>query len=61
MDLEAPPPDFAHIAKGMGWYAEGPIDDPVDVGPALRRAMEHVKAGKPALVDTIVWRRGEDA
>ncbi len=23
MDLEGPPPDFAHIAKGIGWYAEG--------------------------------------
>ena len=57
MDLEAPPPDFAHIAKGMGWYAEGPIEDPAEVGPAIRRAIEQVKAGKPALVDPIVWRR----
>jgi acetolactate synthase-1/2/3 large subunit len=61
MDLEAPPPDFAHIANGMGWYAEGPIEDPQEVGPALRRAIEQVKAGKPALVDAIVWRRGENA
>ncbi|MEX0806155.1 MAG: thiamine pyrophosphate-dependent enzyme, partial [Candidatus Binatia bacterium] len=61
MDLEAPAPDFAHIAKGMGWYAEGPIENPADVGPAIRRAIEQVKAGKPALVDTIVWRRGENA
>jgi acetolactate synthase-1/2/3 large subunit len=61
MDLEAPPPDFAHIAKGIGWHAEGPIEDPADVGPAVRRAIEQVKAGKPALVDTIVWRRGENA
>ena len=61
MDLEAPPPDFSHIAKGMGWYAEGPIEDPKAVGPAIRRAIEQVKAGKPALVDTIVWRRGENA
>jgi acetolactate synthase-1/2/3 large subunit len=61
MDLEAPPPDFAHIAKGIGWYAEGPIDDPGAVGPALRRAIEQVKSGKPALVDAVVWRRGENA
>jgi acetolactate synthase-1/2/3 large subunit len=61
MDLEAPSPDFSHIAKGMGWYAEGPIEDPKAVGPAIRRAIEQVKAGKPALVDTIVWRRGENA
>ena len=36
MDLEAPPPDFAHIAKGIGWYSEGPIEDPAEVGPALK-------------------------
>ena len=61
MDLEAPPPDFAQIAKGIGRYAEGPVEDPAQVAPALRRALEQVKAGKPALVDTIVWRRGENA
>ena len=61
MDLEAPPPDFAHIARGMGWYAEGPIEDPAEVGPAIRRAIEQVKAGKPALVDPIVWRRDINA
>ena len=27
----------------------------------LKRAMAQVKAGKPALVDAIVWRRGENA
>ncbi|MSP41471.1 MAG: thiamine pyrophosphate-binding protein [Deltaproteobacteria bacterium] len=61
MDLESPPPDFAHIAKGLGWYAEGPIEDPAEIAPALKRAIAQVKAGKPALVDAIVWRRGENA
>ena len=61
MDLEGPPPDFAHIAKGIGWYAEGPIEDPAEIGPAVSRAVAQVKAGKPALVDAIVWRRGENA
>jgi len=61
MDLEAPPPDFAHIAKGFGWYTEGAIEDPNEVGPAVKRAIARVKAGKPALVDAIVWRRGENA
>ncbi|MCZ6637624.1 MAG: thiamine pyrophosphate-binding protein [Alphaproteobacteria bacterium] len=59
MDLYGPEPDFAHIAKGMDWFAEGPIEDPADIGPALARAIEQVKAGKPALVDIIVDRRGE--
>ena len=61
MDLEGPEPDFAHIAKGIGWYAEGPIAEPGDVVGALRRAIERVKAGTPALVDVICWRRGENA
>ncbi len=59
MDLYGPEPDFAHIAKGMDWFAEGPIEDPADIGPALARAIEQVKAGNPALVDIIVDRRGE--
>jgi len=42
------------MAKSMGWYAEGPIEKPADIAPALRRAIAHVKAGKPALVDTVV-------
>jgi acetolactate synthase I/II/III large subunit len=61
MDLEGPPPDFTHIAKGIGWYAEGPIEDPAEIGAAVKRAIAQVKAGKPALVDAIVWRRGENA
>jgi acetolactate synthase I/II/III large subunit len=59
MDLEGPEPDFAHIAKGMDWYAEGPIFDPKEIGPAVARGIEQVKKGKPALIDVITWRRGE--
>jgi acetolactate synthase I/II/III large subunit len=61
MDLEGPEPDFAHIAKGMDWYAEGPIFDPKEIGPAVARAIGQVKKGKPALIDVITWRRGEAA
>ena len=39
MDMDDPAPDFAALAKSMGWYAEGPIDRPGDVAPALKRAM----------------------
>ena len=53
-DIAGPEPDFATIAKSMGWYAEGPIEKPADIAPALRRAIAQVKAGKPALVDTVV-------
>ena len=57
MDLDDPAPDFAAMAKSMGWYAEGPFDSPKGVTDALKRAIAQVKAGKPALLDTITQRR----
>ena len=57
MDMDDPAPDFASMAKAMGWYAEGPIDKPQDVAAALKRAIERVKAGQPALVDTVTQKR----
>ncbi len=53
-DITGPDPDFATMAKSMGWYAEGPIEKPADIAPALRRAIAQVMAGKPALVDTVL-------
>jgi thiamine pyrophosphate-dependent acetolactate synthase large subunit-like protein len=49
--------DFATVAKGLGVYAEGPITDPKDLGPAIRRAVEVVKRGEPALVDAVTQPR----
>jgi len=43
--------DFATLARSMGWYGEGPITDPKDLGPALKRAVARVQKGEPALVD----------
>jgi acetolactate synthase-1/2/3 large subunit len=57
MDLYDPDPDFAGLARSMGWYAEGPIENGDDVQAALKRAIEQVKKGKPALVDTITQHR----
>ncbi len=51
--LKDPNIDFAKVAQGMGVYAEGPISDPNDLAPALKRAIEVVKRGEPALLDTI--------
>jgi len=52
--IDDPAPDFARIAQGFGVHAEGPIDTPGAVGPALRRALRVVKdEGRPALVDVI--------
>jgi acetolactate synthase I/II/III large subunit len=54
MAISDPEPDFAAIAKGFGWWAEGPITDPDEVRAAVQRAADHVLAtGKPALVDVV--------
>ena len=49
--------DFAKLAQSMGVYAEGPITNPNDLGPALRRAIAVVKRGEPALVDVVTQAR----
>jgi acetolactate synthase-1/2/3 large subunit len=45
--------DYATVAKGFGVYGEGPITDPKNLGPALKRAIAVVKRGEPALVDVV--------
>jgi thiamine pyrophosphate-dependent acetolactate synthase large subunit-like protein len=55
--LDNPNIDFAKLAQSMGWYAEGPITNPNDLGPALRRAIAVVKRGEPALLDTVTQPR----
>ncbi len=49
--------DYAQLAKSMGWYAEGPITNPNDIGPALKRTIAVVKRGEPALLDTVTQPR----
>ena len=41
------------VARGFGVYGEGPIEDPKDLGPALKRAIAMVKRGEPALIDVV--------
>jgi acetolactate synthase-1/2/3 large subunit len=55
--FEDPNMDFAKLAQGMGVYAEGPITDPKDLAPALRRAIAVVKRGEPALLDVVTQAR----
>ncbi len=49
--------DFAKLAQSMGVHGEGPIADPKDLGPAIRRAIEVVERGEPALVDVVTQPR----
>jgi acetolactate synthase I/II/III large subunit len=55
--LKDPFIDYAAVAKGFGVYAEGPINDPNDLGPALKRAVAMVKSGQPALLDVVMDQR----
>jgi thiamine pyrophosphate-dependent acetolactate synthase large subunit-like protein len=53
MRMEDPEVDFAALARTFGVHGEGPIKDPTEIGPAVRRALEVVKGGGFAVVD--VW------
>jgi acetolactate synthase-1/2/3 large subunit len=47
-----PPMDFAKEAESAGAYGEN-VKEPDDVGPALKRGLEHIRAGTPAVIS--VW------
>ena len=44
-----PPPDFAKMAEAANSYGET-VHEPEEVGPALRRGLEQVRNGTPAVV-----------
>jgi len=49
--------DYAMLAKAYGMYSAGPIDNPDDLGPAIKAAIEVVKRGEPALIDVVTQPR----
>jgi acetolactate synthase-1/2/3 large subunit len=52
--LDDPAPDFAGLARSLGWHAEGPITEPERIGPAVAAAAKVVaEQGQPALVDVV--------
>jgi acetolactate synthase-1/2/3 large subunit len=54
MEIDKPAPDFAAAARSMGWFGEGPIEDPEHVQAAVRRAADVVvQEDRPALVDVV--------
>ena len=56
-EITRPNIDYAKVAQGMGVYGDGPITDPKDLGPAIKRALAVVKKGEPALVDVVTQPR----
>jgi thiamine pyrophosphate-dependent acetolactate synthase large subunit-like protein len=55
--LDNPHIDYAKLASSMGMWSAGPITDPKELAPTLKKAVEVVKAGEPALVDVVTQPR----
>jgi thiamine pyrophosphate-dependent acetolactate synthase large subunit-like protein len=51
--IDNPNINYAMMAKSLGVHGEGPIENPRDLAPALKRAIATVKRGEPALVDVV--------
>jgi acetolactate synthase I/II/III large subunit len=45
--------NYALVARGLGVYSEGPIENPNELGAAIRRAVAVVRKGEPALIDVV--------
>jgi thiamine pyrophosphate-dependent acetolactate synthase large subunit-like protein len=55
--IDDPNVDFAKIAQGLGVHAQGPITNPNELGPAIKRAIDVVKRGEPSLIDVVTQPR----
>jgi acetolactate synthase-1/2/3 large subunit len=45
--------DYGKLAQSMGVWGEGPVSDPAELAPAIRRALDVVRQGQPALIDVV--------
>jgi acetolactate synthase-1/2/3 large subunit len=55
--LTEPNIDYTKMAQAYGMYGEGPISDPRELAPAIKRGLERVRRGEPALIDVITQPR----
>jgi thiamine pyrophosphate-dependent acetolactate synthase large subunit-like protein len=55
--IDDPNIDYAKLAQSMGVAGIGPIEDPEDLAPAIRRGIETVKRGEPVLIDVVTQPR----
>ncbi len=51
--LEDPFIDYSTMAKAYSVWSSGPISDPAELEPVLKRAVDVVANGEPALVDVV--------
>lgn len=52
-----PQVDFSKLGESMGVWSKGPVDDPAQLAAVLKRAVDVVKSGAPALVDVLTQPR----
>jgi thiamine pyrophosphate-dependent acetolactate synthase large subunit-like protein len=55
--LDSPAVSISRIAEGYGCMGVGPITDPADLAPTLRRAVAQVREGRTVVVDVLVQPR----
>ena len=49
--------DYAKLASSMGVESFGPVENPAQLGPAIKRGIEVVKSGRPYLIDVVTQGR----
>ena len=50
-----PRPDYAKLVEAFGGWGQA-VDHPAEIMPAIKRGMEAVEVGKPALLDvSLAW------
>jgi acetolactate synthase-1/2/3 large subunit len=53
--LDDPPIDFKKLAQSFGVYGKGPIENPEEIRPALKKAVKEIKERRiPAIVDILI-------
>ena len=55
--IMSPNVDYAKMAASMGVWSAGPVDDPGKLASVLKRAVDVVKSGAPALVEVLTQPR----
>ena len=55
--IENPNIDYAKLAEGYGAVGIGPITDPKDLGPAIKKGLDAMKSGQPVLIDAVMQPR----
>ena len=52
-EITKPNIQYAQLAQSLGIAGIGPITDPSELGPAITRGIQAVKAGEPVLIDVV--------